>query len=348
MDPTKWILNRHMLLKRMFPLNHLRVSEMYLSDSAPVKFTTELKLLVKRIDAARLVRPLLTIPNIVNTVEQPGYVTSNNVLELFSTNLLMVPTTMSRVIYPLPKPNKRSLSNGYRVKLGNAPWKELVIRVVEAAPWISLNFSSSINDIAEMNGASQQSIHLNQNVIVPSHFRLSIPKLLAKAQHGALKISAEARLLRRIIGELVVPTSTRPAFHEPVLVSGAIRTRGRSSPATPSTLQVIVLDETWQAEQELEGKLESPPKIQHGNLLIKVRLPARLIGRSASLVLVEERAEILCGTSSVTKTPEENGTVMFHVDLSRLNITPRDGELPPSAFQIFIEPVDKGGEPYNN
>jgi hypothetical protein len=324
--------------------NVIELSASYLHHFTPIKFTTELKMLTREVEARWLMKP---VPWILDNAITPS-----------------MALAIAKGILPLPKLARAGIEPAIWAKVpsgvGEVKLNEWAIETdysMEAAQPIEISKAEEVGvgdlrkallsvPMPALSGEIRASGREWFNILAINRapigrgpkgapVRLIFQELVEATRQEAEEIRAALAQFREGLEELLFG----PPRAAPVLTKGAIRTRGAlPSPKGARTIETTILTEAWEAGEELNLKVERGPQIRQGRLDLSLTAPAKLAGRTASIVLSMEGMEILLGSVAIESAGRGKARIELGIDLGSVGIEIEDGILPLKAFRVFIEP----------
>ena len=146
---------------------------------------------------------------------------------------------------------------------------------------------------------------------------------------GPVLIRFQRELEQLFVGPL------QPAFAS---TRRAVRVRGKLPGLWKERLvKGTIVDEELNIQEEISFQITREPKIRQGELILSLTTPARLIGRTANILLSIEEREILLGIVAIEAGEDGTARIELEVDLQSVGVSIKDGRLSADAFQVIVE-----------
>lgn len=330
-------------------LNAIRLSTSYLHQFTPIKLTTELKMLTEVIEPRRLMGLIAGALDLGNaTAPSPaGSLMAKSIIS--SAVLAGAGRGLAIQMVALPEGGQ---ANEWAIEtssfMGTARLAEISkaekARVINLPKVLSsMSISALSNELRTLEREWLDALAINQPPVemapLRAPIRLVFQQLAGAARREAEELEATLAQFREGLERLVLGPPRAALIPRPVLTKGAIRARGAiPRPKESGAIGATILTEAWEAEEELDLKVERGPQIRRGKLTLSLIAPAELVGRIANIVLSTEGMEVLLGSVAIESAGRGKARIRLEADLESVGIKIEGGTLPLGAFRVFIEP----------
>jgi len=166
-----------------------------------------------------------------------------------------------------------------------------------------------------------------------SNTRLFLEQLREMAQAHLIDLARAAASIRDEIDALTRTMSQR----REAVWAAAVPVRGRiPGEEAQSGVAAEVVDSELDTVESLTLPLAKEPMIRRGILSVCLETPYELIGQLAAVLLTMRSEEFALGIVSIEHGAVGTGKLDLSVDLASIDVTPRDGVIPPMALRVVV------------
>jgi len=175
--------------------------------------------------------------------------------------------------------------------------------------------------------------------VVLWRLRQELERAAQRAAAAVIKTARDvADSVQSLLDSLLLPPP------QPAMLGGAIQTAGgpvrtRGGEKIEKEIETVILGKNWETKERRRFPVAADPRIKGGELGFMVAVDPTFSGQIADLVLVADPLEVALGFTKIKPSEKgEKAIAEFQVDLKKVGIKVRDGNLPVEKLFLVIEP----------